>query len=201
MSGARTTLLCAGLLALLQGVKLNDARATPNAPIIDVHVHTSPQNYSLLSDILASTGITRFVNLSGGTPGRGLENSLRVAREASGRVLVCVNLEWRRIDEPDFTLSQVRLLHAAKRLGASCLKISKALGLGVPQPGQSDALLPVDTPLLDPVWAAAGQLGFPVFIHTGDPKAFFEPLTHHNERFDELSVHPNWSFASKKYPR
>ena len=166
-----------------------------------MHVHTSAQNYNLLSDILASTGVTRFVNLSGGTPSRGLPHSLRVAREFHGRVLVCVNLEWRRVHEPDFALSQVQLLHTAKRLGASCLKISKTLGLGVPQPGRRDTLLPVDSPLLDPIWAAAGTLDLPVFIHTGDPKAFFEPVSHHNERFDELSVHPNWSSASAEFPR
>ena len=187
------------VLALLQAASA--AFATPHFPIVDVHVHTAPRHYSLLGDILASTGITRFVNLSAVARVEELEQSLRIAAESGGRILVCVNLEWRRINEPDFARSQVQLLRTAKRLGASCLKISKALGLGVPAPGRDDTLLPVDSPLLDPIWAEAGRLQFPVFIHTGDPKAFFEPLNHHNERYDELSVHPNWSFASPEFPR
>ena len=35
---------------------------------------------------------------------------------------------------------------------------------------------PVDDPRLDPLWAAAGELGVPVTIHVADPIAFFEPL-------------------------
>jgi len=34
----------------------------------------------------------------------------------------------------------------------------------------------------------------PIAIHTGDPKAFWKPPTPENERFDELRVHPGWSF-------
>jgi predicted TIM-barrel fold metal-dependent hydrolase len=40
----------------------------------------------------------------------------------------------------------------------------------------------------------AAKLHMPVAIHTGDPKAFWKPPTPDNERFDELSVHPKWSF-------
>ena len=38
-------------------------------------------------------------------------------------------------------------------------------------------------------------------IHTGDPKAFFEPATPENERWAELGVHPSWSFADPRFPR
>ena len=41
----------------------------------------------------------------------------------------------------------------------------------------------------------------PVFIHTADPKAFFDPLDEHNERLDELGLHPNWSFSDPRFPR
>ena len=41
-------------------------------------------------------------------------------------------------------------------------------------------------------WPAS--CGMPIAIHTGDPKAFWKPPTPDNERFDELRVHPGWSF-------
>lgn len=177
------------------------ARQRVREPMIDVHVHTAPEQYELLADVLASTGITRFVNLSGGQAGSGLEESLDAAAAFDGRIVVCANIGWRSIDEPDFVERQVALLEAAQRLGARCLKVQKALGLGVPDPKYAEKFLAVDDPMLNPIWAAAGRLGLPVFIHTGDPKAFFEPLGPANERMDELGVHPEWSFADPAYPR
>ena len=195
-------LICGALFVWLSGVSICHAQSGGHhAFIVDAHVHTSSGQYVILSDMLASTGITRFVNLSGGQPGKGLDDSLRVARELEHRIKVCVNLEWRRISEPRFFADQVELLRQAKSMGAACLKVSKALGLGVPDPSDSTRFLAVDDRRLDPVWAAAGKLALPVFIHTGDPKAFFEPVTPDNERFDELSLHPNWSFADAKFPR
>ena len=61
-------------------------------------------------------------------------------------------------------------------------------------------LVPVDDAALFPIWRRAGELGVPVFIHTSDPAAFWEPVTPANERFAELTAHPNWSFAGPEYP-
>lgn len=197
--------LFVGLLAggLLIAGPAPSAAAGPidRGPVIDVHVHTSPSQYRLLADVLASTGITRFVNLSGGTAGSGLEQALAAAEPYEGRIAVCANVRWRGYADPDFAAQQVDLLEKAAALGARCLKVPKALGLGVPDPQDETKLMAVDDPLLDPIWAAAGRLGLPVFIHTGDPKAFFEPLGPENERMDELGVHPEWSFHDARFPR
>ena len=88
------------------------------------------------------------------------------------------------------------MLRQAKSLGAACLKISKALGLYVPDPTSRNELLAIDDQRMDVIWSTAGDLGMPVFIHTADPKAFFDPLDEHNERLDELGLHPNWSFLT-----
>ena len=194
------TLLYTVFSLLALGVA-SPAPAQSVAGIIDVHVHTSPARYQILSDVLASTGITRFVNLSGGSSPARLLESQKAAAQLDGRAAFCANLRWREISRPDFAQRQVSLLRMAKNVGARCLKISKALGLGVPDPKRPDRYLAVDDPMLDPIWREAGQLGLPVFIHTSDPKAFFEPLTAANERFDELSVHPDWSFAGPEFPR
>ena len=47
--------------------------------------------------------------------------------------------------------------------------------------------LPIDDPVLDPVFEAMGRLKMPLAIHTGDPKAFFEPMGPDNERMEELA--------------
>jgi predicted TIM-barrel fold metal-dependent hydrolase len=75
------------------------------------------------------------------------------------------------------------------------VKIAKNLGLGVKFP--DGRRVPVDDPVLDPVFDAMARLGLPLSIHTGDPKAFFEPMGPTNERMDELASHPAWSFADR----
>ncbi len=40
----------------------------------------------------------------------------------------------------------------------------------------------------------------PVAIHTGDPKAFWQPPDEKNERIDELRAHPDWSFFGEPVP-
>jgi hypothetical protein len=46
----------------------------------------------------------------------------------------------------------------------------------------------------------AAKLNTVVAIHVGDPKAFFEPPTPDNERYDELKLAPDWSFYGEDYP-
>lgn len=188
-------------LALLGALLCCASPAAARGPIVDVHVHTEPKRFGLVADLLAANGISRFINLSGGSTPAKLDGSLQKAAEFEGRVLVCVNLRWSSIGEPGFVERQVAWLGEAARMGARCLKISKGLGLGIPAFGDADTLLAVDDPRLAPIWDAAGALKLPVFIHTGDPKAFFEPLGPKNERMAELGVHPDWSFADPQFPR
>lgn len=183
------------------GVVLACAAARARPPIVDVHVHTEPKRFSLAADVLAANGVTRFINLSGGSSPADLEDSLAAAAPHDDRILNCANLKWSTIGQPDFVERQVRWLAEAAQMGARCLKISKGLGLGVPDFNNPDALLAVDDARLAPIWDAAGRLKLPVFIHTGDPKAFFEPLGPNNERMAELGVHPDWSFHDAQYPR
>ena len=58
----------------------------------------------------------------------------------------------------------------------------------------------IDDPRFDPMWEACGALGLPIAIHVSDPTAFFLPIDAHNERYEELQRHPDWSFHGKDYP-
>ena len=166
-------------------------------PKIDVHTHIDPLVVMPVRDMLRSYGIVRAVNLSGGSYGYGLEQTLLSSAPAGGYYLTFANVEFDTIGGPIWANREILQLEHAKRLGAKGVKIPKVLGLGVLF--QDGRRVPVDDPVLDPVFDAMARLGLPLSIHTGDPKAFFDAMTKKNERYEELSAHPNWSFADRKY--
>ena len=162
-------------------------------PRIDVHTHIEPGALPRAVALLGAHHIVHLVNLSGGSPGGdGLEETLAEAARV-GHTTVFVNPDFREAKRgPGYGERMAAKIRIAKQLGARGVKIAKGLGLG-----HTDAhrkLLAVDDPGLDPLFETAGKLGMPIAIHTGDPKAFWRPATPDNERFDELRVHPGWSF-------
>ncbi|MSP63830.1 MAG: hypothetical protein EXR72_26485 [Myxococcales bacterium] len=161
-------------------------------PKIDVHVHLSPGGAPRALALLGGQGIKHLVNLSGGSPGRGLEEQMAEARRFPGRISVFCNADFREARTPGYGKRMAKTLEQSKAMGAIGLKIPKGLGLGYE--GPDGKLLPVDDPGLDPLWKRAGELHMPVAIHTGDPKAFWLPANMLNERWDELQVHQGWSF-------
>jgi len=166
---------------------------------VDVHAHFGPASVPRLIELMDRHGIDVVVNLSGGSAGRGLEEQLEAARAHPGRILVFANLEWRYpMLGPGYGQAMAADLRRSKQLGAVGLKIPKGLGIGFVD--HERKLIAVDEPELDPVFEAAGELGLPVAIHTGDPVAFWSPPTADNERFAELGAHPGWSFYGQPVP-
>lgn len=166
--------------------------------VIDIHAHLSASEDDLIARTLRVNGIERIVNLSGGSPGRGAEASVRLSANVQ-TVDHFFNIDWRRRHQAEFGEDMaMELKSSVERFGFKGLKVSKALGLYLRD--KRGVRIPVDWPELNPLFKMAGTLGIPVAIHTGDPKAFWEPLDEHNERYEELKVHPNWSFASGDYP-
>jgi predicted TIM-barrel fold metal-dependent hydrolase len=166
---------------------------------VDVHTHFGPDSVGHLFQLLDKYGVETVVNLSGEVPGQGLEENLRVAAQHPGRIIVFANVDWEECGKgPGYGERLAAQLEQAHALGSKGFKIYKALGLAVRD--QTGRLLPVDDPGLDPVFDKAGELGMPVAIHTGDPVAFWEPVTPANERYDELSVHPGWAWGHKRVP-
>ncbi len=161
-------------------------------PRFDVHTHVEPGALPRAVKLLGDHKIVFFVNLSGGTPGDGLEEAIAEAR-AVGHTIVFTNPDFREVRRgPGYGARLVASITQAKKLGARGVKIFKGLGLGYTD--KNGKLVPVDDKGLDAMFEAAGKLELPIAIHTGDPKAFWLPVTRENERFDELIVHPHWSF-------
>jgi len=172
---------------------------------IDTHVHLSGESMGKVVSLMDMWGIAGVVNLSGmhpGPPRYALETQLGLAKESGGRVAVFMTPNFMRAlrtAPENYGLVLAEELQAGHKLGAIGLKISKGLGLGYPMPDQR-SLMPVDDPGLDPLFEKAGELGMPVAIHTGDPKAFWLPNDAKNERQDELTAHPGWSLYGEQVP-
>jgi predicted TIM-barrel fold metal-dependent hydrolase len=161
-------------------------------PRLDVHTHIEPGALERALALFAAHGIADIINLSGGAPGDGLEETLAEAKRL-GHTTVFVNPDFREIQRgPGYGARLAAQLKTARQMGARGVKIFKGLGLGIPD--ASRHLVPVDDKGLDAMFEQAGKLHMPIAIHTGDPKAFWQPPTPANERFDELRVHPRWSF-------
>ena len=173
-------------------------------PRIDVHTHISPEGLERALALMDQWGIDGMVNLSGMVPGpprHKLETQLEIARASGGRIAVFTNVNFVKAvrTRADYGMALAEELSVAKEMGAVGLKIPKGLGLGYPAP-DGESVLAVDDPKLDPLFEEAGNLGMPVAIHTGDPKAFWLPADEKNERLDELRAHPDWSFFGEPVP-
>jgi predicted TIM-barrel fold metal-dependent hydrolase len=175
--------------------------ARPAHPVIDAHNHLGPvfgggwaeRSPAELADALDESGAEVLVDLDGGQGdelGRHLD---RWVGPHPGRVVVFAGLAYDAWStDARFGDTEARELRRSVERGARGLKVWKVLGLRARDP--SGRLVPVDDPRLDPLWATAGELGIPVTIHVADPIAFFRPLDGTNERFEELTAHPDWHF-------
>lgn len=176
---------------------------------IDLHQHITctTQLLARAVKIMDAAGLGIGVNLSGDTVTRGtngapsaFERNKRLADALfPGRFLHYFNLDYTGWDQPDFPQRAVKQAEEAYRLGAAGFKEFKNLGL-YRRDGQG-RLIKIDDPKLDPFWKRLGELGLPVSIHVGDPKAFWLPFDNKNERWKELKDHRPWWFGDTNiYP-
>lgn len=172
-------------------------------PVVDVHNHVGDAygDGSSAAEVVARMdrlNVHRIVILTGQW-GDGLQRVLdAMVKPYPDRFVVFTEPDWSRVDEPGFGEAMARQIEDAVFRGARGLKVKKELGLRVRD--KSGALVKVDDPRLDPMWAACGRLGIPVAIHVSDPDAFFLPVDATNERWEELGEQPDWSFFGPEFP-
>ena len=172
-------------------------------PFVDIHGH---QNLSMPDAQLAALvaqmdrmGMRTMNNLSGGSGARLAEQVRNVRAKYPGRFTVFANIDWSKINEPDFAKHAAdQLERDVKEGGAVGLKIFKNLGMDTYWADGSRVR--TDDPRLAPIWDRAGALGIPVLIHTAEPAAFFLPVDNHNERYLELTQFPQRTRPPSKYP-
>ena len=182
-------------------------------PVIDFHTHLSWVDRKGKSDVVRNTAsveevlkvmdaknIRIMVNLTGGY-GPLLEETIRHWQQPHpDRFIVFTEPWYAKIKMPNYAKFQGEQIEAAKKAGARGLKILKTLGLYLRENVTTGPLVKIDDKRFAEMWDAAGALDMPVAIHVSDPEAFFLPTDRFNERYEELSAHPDWSFHGKDYP-
>ena len=140
-----------------------------------------------------------IVNLDGRWGDELEENLDRYDRAHPGRFATFCHVDWTSaVASGDVGRAAAASLRGSVAAGAKGIKVWKDLGLHV-RDTDGELLLPDDRRLA-PLWDAAAELGVPVFIHTADPVAFFDPLDASNERVDELAEQPEWWFGGRGHP-
>ena len=184
-------------------------------PVVDVHTHfryklrSSEQALDDFVAVMDRNNIAVCVSLDGQLGGPLQEHMDFLWSRYRDRFVIFANVDWRGDGDPEdpstwacheagFAKRTADQLADAVSKGVSGLKVFKRFGLGYRNPDGS--LIKVDDSRFDPIWEACGRLEIPVIIHTADPAAFFDPIDASNERWEELSRHPDWSFHGEEYP-
>ena len=186
-------------------------------PCIDIHTHitvakksekgvelTAERQYlgtpQELLAIMDRKNIRAMVNLTGGYDAGLAEAVSKYDKAYPGRFYTFTEPSYERFKEPNYPQIQADAIARAHRDGARGLKILKTLGLYLRENITSGTLVKIDDRRFDPMWDACGKLNIPVAIHVSDPVAFFTPTDRFNERYEELSNHPDWSFYDHDFP-
>ncbi|MDC3241139.1 amidohydrolase [Flavobacteriaceae bacterium] len=161
-------------------------------PFIDVHNHQFDMPLKDLSQLVTemdSLNMAFMINLSG-FRGLYLQQSLKnVKKHAPTRFGLFVNIDFEKIDDPDFASEQVAIIEQAVQDGVMGLKVYKSLGLS--DRAKNGDRIAINDPRLDPIWKACGDNHIPVLIHSGEPESFWNPKDRYNERWLELRQKPN----------
>jgi predicted TIM-barrel fold metal-dependent hydrolase len=171
----------------------------PKFPVIDFHNHIDGLEPTDVLRTMDNCGIEHLVNITMKPGTDGMESLARLRAASSGRFSTIAWMDWRDLNEDGFFERSVRRLEQCVAAGAIGMKIWKDLGLLLRDGDGS--LLRIDDPRLDPLFARAAELGIFIMFHTADPASFFLPTDAQNERFEELSAHPDWSFHDSAFSR
>ena len=171
----------------------------PKFPAIDFHNHIDGMEPEEVLRIMDACGIEHLVNITMKPGIDGMESHRRLRASSSSRFSTIAWMDWRDLHEVGFFDRSVQRLEQCVAAGAIGMKIWKDLGLRLRD--RDGSLLRIDDVRLDPLFARAAELGVFIMFHTADPAAFFMATDAHNERFEELSAHPDWSFYGSVFSR
>lgn len=169
------------------------AHPVPRAkfPVIDIHGHppafSSPDAVKNVVHLMSPLNIHLMVQTSGASGDRLRESLTSIATAGmKERVVMFTTVSFAGVG-PGWGERAALQLEADVKAGALGIgEIGKNLGLGIRK--LDGTRLKVDDPDLDPLWAAAGRLKIPVFLHLGEPQEFFQPLDESNERWLEMAL-------------
>jgi predicted TIM-barrel fold metal-dependent hydrolase len=161
-------------------------------PFIDVHNHQfemPDMDLGVLIREMDKLNMKVMVNLSGQSGDLIKKSVANIREHYPKRFIVFANVDFNRVGDAGWGEKAAKQLEEDVKNGANGLKIYKNLGFSVTD--INGKRVTVDDARLDPIWKKAGELKIPVLIHTADPKSFWAPMDANNERWLELSTHPN----------
>lgn len=164
----------------------------PCFPAIDYHNHLDPESPREVLRIMDECDIEKVVNITMKTGEAALESLGKFHSVAPERFATIGWMDWDGLDRSDFARVSMDRLERLVEHGACGIKFWKDLGLTLRD--AHGTLLRIDDERLAPIFDKAAELHIPVMFHTADPDAFFAPIDRHNERYEELAAHPDWSF-------
>ena len=158
-------------------------------PVVDIHSHVNPTPQTIDQLVKEMDALNlRVLVLASNLSGERLRTTLATinASPYKDRFRVMAGIDFNNVG-PGWGPKAVAQLESDIKAGAVGVgEISKSFGMTIRRPDGSR--LRIDDPELDPVWQAMARMGLPVFIHTGEPEAFFKPLDYKNERWLELAL-------------
>ena len=172
------------------------AHEVPRAkfPVVDFHGHpgnlASAETLGSVVEAMDRLNIQVMVQANPSS-GERLTQQIEAARAAghSDRFVFFASLDLRDVGPGSGARIAAQLEEDVRAGAVGVGEIMKSFGLTTRR--ADGKRLALDDPELDIVWRTAGRLGIPVFIHTGDPAEFFEPLDHENERWLEMALFPD----------
>jgi Amidohydrolase len=180
-------------------------------PAVDAHTHLGrwlsswigrdgewlvPDTEAFLNE-MAGYNVRGFVNLDGRWGEELRANLDHFDARYPGQMATFCHVDWRLLASAGADAVVANLADSVAA-GAAGVKVWKDLGLHI-RDAAGGLVLP-DDQRLAAFWAAAGELGIPVWWHTADPVAFFDPIDERNEFLELLSARPDWSFHGPRFP-
>jgi predicted TIM-barrel fold metal-dependent hydrolase len=178
---------------------------TARYPAIDFHGHPwgmlgSVESLARLGADLDGLNV-RMIIVANNVSGDDLKRTVATVKASpamTDRVRVLAGINFQNVG-PGWAQRAVAQLEADVAAGAVGIgEIPKDFGQTIRK--ANGLRLALDDPELDPIWQAAARLKLPVFIHTGDPQEFFQPVDYHNERWLELELFPGRRVDPARHP-
>src|SRR3954469_3965815 len=174
-------------------------------PAIDFHGHPqgmlgSVESLARLGSDLDGLNVRMIIvaNNISADPLKRITATINSSPAMKDRVRVLAGINFQNVG-PGWAQRAVAQLEADVAAGAVGIgEIGKEFGQTIRKANGSR--LALDDPELDPIWQAAARLKLPVFIHTGDPQEFYQPVNFTNERWLELELFPGRRVEPARHP-
>ncbi len=161
-------------------------------PVIDVHSHhrnsTTPERLEEIIGEMDELNLGVLVNLSGGYGERLKETVRNFPGRHPKRFAVFANVDYSGIGSPGWGARAAKQLEDDVAAGAQGLKFFKNFGMSVVDAGGQR--VPVDAPVMKPIFETCAKLDIPVLIHVADPAPFWQAHDRFNEKWLELKLRP-----------